>query len=172
KTAIDQLSVLINQILKQRLTETENRRTFVLRMALQRVNHFSRIGQRHVAKNFHLSGFTIDFDFSGTETDFPKRRRETQWNIVISWDLEETASPDLPFRFSKMPLHDLRKAKLLLPADDHSIIQADFRYRHLKHRGGGFKKLPAGISSRFLYGLSHNRRGAARIRAFIEGRVM
>src|SRR5262249_60074645 len=45
KTAIDQLSVLINEIFKQRLTETENRRTLVLRMALQRVNHFSRIGQ-------------------------------------------------------------------------------------------------------------------------------
>src|SRR5262249_56918146 len=72
KPAIAQLPVLINQTHKHRLTETENRRTFVLRMALQRVNHFSRIGQRHVAKNFHLSGFTIDFDFGSAKTDLPK----------------------------------------------------------------------------------------------------
>src|SRR5262249_59968965 len=107
KTPIDQLPVLKNQIPKQRLPETKNRRTFVLRMALQRVNHFSRIGQRHVAKNFHLSGFTIDFDFGSAKTDLPKWRRTAQRNVVIPWELKETPPPDLPLGILKMPLHNL-----------------------------------------------------------------
>src|SRR5262249_40116317 len=111
-------------------------------------------------------------DFGGAETDFPKRRRATQRNIVVPWDFKETPPPDLPLGILKMSLHDFCKAELLFSANDHSIIQADGRYRRVKPSGGGLKNLLSGISSRFLYGLSHNRSRAARIGAFIEGRVM
>src|SRR5262249_27460582 len=124
-TAMPRSAVLTNHTHKHRLTEPENRRTLVLSMALQRVNHFSRIGQRHVAKNFHLSGFTIDFNFGGAETDLPKWRRTAQRNVVIPWELKETPPPDLPLGILKMPLHDFGKAELLFSANDHSIIQAD-----------------------------------------------
>src|SRR5262249_35739487 len=168
-TAMPRSAVLTNHTHKHRLPEPENRRTLVLSMALQRVNHFPGISQRHIAKNFHLSGFRIDFNFGGAETDLPKWRRATQRNVVISWELEETPSPNLSLGVLKMPLHDFCKAELLLSANDHSIIQANCRNRRVKHVGGGREKLPARVLSRFLYGLSHNRSRAARIRAFIEG---
>ena len=67
-----QLAILIDEIFKQRLTESEHRRPFVLGVALHRVDHFARIGERYVAQNFHFAGFGIDFDFRGAEDRFPK----------------------------------------------------------------------------------------------------
>ena len=95
EAAIDELTVLINEIFEQRLTETENRRTLVLRMALQWIDHFPRVGQRHVAQNFHLTGFSIDFHFRRAETDFPERRGIAERNIFVLADFEITAPPDL-----------------------------------------------------------------------------
>src|SRR5215470_942009 len=104
-------------------------------MALNWIDHFARVRQRHIAQNLRFARLRIHLYFRSAEADLPKGRRIAQRNVVVPWNFVKTASPNLPFGISEVTLHDFPKAQFLLAANSHPVLQANIRSRRAKNRG-------------------------------------
>ena len=54
-----------NEMFHQRMPQPHNRRAFVLRVTLKRIDHFSGVGERHITQDGEFAGVGIHLDLHG-----------------------------------------------------------------------------------------------------------
>src|SRR5581483_2161313 len=170
--AVHQLAVFIDEILEKCLADAEYRRALVLPAALLRIDHLARVGERNIIRQLRGTRLRIDFDLRRAEANLPERRWIAERHGGIFWHFEVAAADNFPFGGAEVTPHDLADRHRPAAAGELAVIQRDFVRGNAEQPGRRCDDLRARVAGSLLHRETHDRRGAARVRAFVEWGIL